>query len=63
MKAGGSWVPTSDGRSLIGRMVLKKLGYNRVGAGLDFSGSGASLLGLKVVTCQLSLTETEADAA
>ena len=29
-------------------MVLKKLGYNRVGTGLDYS-SGASLLGLKVV--------------
>ena len=28
-------------------MVLKKLGYNRVGPGLDYS-SGASLLGLKV---------------
>ena len=37
-------------------MVLKKLGYNRVGAGLDYS-SGASLLGLKVGN---SLSEGEA---
>ena len=29
-------------------MVLKKLGYNRVGTALDYS-SGASLLGLKVL--------------
>ena len=49
-KVGGSWVPTADGRSLIGRMVLKKVGYRdrRAGSHLDTT-SGASLLGLKIV--------------
>ena len=45
---GGSWQPTPDGRSLIGRMVLKKLGHRDARTGqLDFS-SEATLLGLKV---------------
>ena len=48
LQVGGSWQPTPDGRSLIGRMVLKKLGHRDARTGqMDFS-SEATLLGLKV---------------
>ena len=47
---GGTWQPTADGRRLIGRMVLKKLGSNQrdLRSVHHDQGSEASLLGLKV---------------
>merc|ERR1719412_1813247 len=47
----GVWQPSSDGRRLVGRMVLRKVGGRdwRGDHGADRELSGASLLGLKVV--------------